>query len=129
MMTDPIADMLTRIRNACMVRKPQVSLPYSKVKFAIAKKMEEVGYIMNVEKHDGPKPTMTITLKYHEKRPHITEIQRISKPGLRVYVKSDEIPKVHGGYGTAMLSTSRGIMTDDQARSEGVGGEILCTLY
>lgn len=129
MMTDPIADMLTRIRNACMVRKPQVTLPYSKAKFAIAKKMEEVGYISSVEKDEGVKPTMTIGLKYHSDRPHITEIQRVSKPGLRVYVKSNEIPRVRGGYGAAVLSTSKGIMTDRQARAEGVGGEIVCTLY
>ena len=130
MMTDPIADMLTRIRNACMVRKPSVSLPYSKLKFAIAKKMEEVGYVKSVAKDEGVgKQTMTIDLKYRGKDPHITEITRVSKPGLRIYVKSDAIPKVRGGYGTAFLSTSQGLMTDEQAREKGVGGELVCTLY
>lgn len=129
MMTDPIADMLTRIRNACMVRKPQVSIPFSKVKFAIAEKMKEEGYIENVVKNDGPKPTMVVHLKYANNQPTITEIKRISKPGLRVYVKADEIPRVRGGYGTAVLSTSQGIMSDNQARQNGVGGEIVCTLY
>ena len=130
MMTDPIADMLTRIRNACMVRKPQVSLPYSKLKFAIAQKMVEAGYAKDVQKDEGfGKPTMTIDLKYKGKMSHITEIKRISKPGLRVYVKSDAIPKVKGGYGTAFLSTSHGLMTDEQARKKGVGGELVCTLY
>ncbi len=130
MMTDPIADMLTRIRNACMVRKPSVSLPYSKLKFAIAKKMEEVGYVQSAAKDEGAgKPSMTIQLKYRGGLPHITEIKRISKPGLRVYVKSDSIPRVKGGYGTAFLSTSQGLMTDEQARQKGVGGELVCTLY
>ncbi len=129
-MTDPIADMLTRIRNACMVRKPSVSLPYSKLKFAIAQKMAEAGYVKEVVKEDGAgKPTMTISLKYKGKLPHITEITRVSKPGLRIYVKSDAIPKVKGGYGTAFLSTSQGLMTDEQAREKGVGGELVCTLY
>ncbi|MAG11697.1 MAG: 30S ribosomal protein S8 [Parcubacteria group bacterium] len=129
-MTDPIADMLTRIRNACMVRKPSVSLPYSKLKFAIAQKMAEAGYIKEVVKEEGVgKPTMTMSLKYKGKLPHITEIHRVSKPGLRIYVKSDSIPKVKGGYGTAFLSTSQGLMTDEQAREKGVGGELVCTLY
>ncbi len=130
MMTDPIADMLTRIRNACIVHKQSATMPFSKLKFAIAQKLVEVGYVGGVQKHDEEKPaTMTIILKYRGGVPIINEIKRVSSPGLRIYVKSTDIPSVRGGYGTAFLSTSHGLMTDKEARTAGVGGELVCTIY
>lgn len=126
-MNDPIADLLTRIRNGQTARKESVSLPSSKQKIAIAKVLEAEGYIAaySVEGENG-KPTLTIQLKYYQDRPVIEQIRRVSRPGLRVYRKSAELPKVQGGLGIAIVSTSRGVMTDRQARAEGHGGEVLC---
>ena len=126
-MTDPIADMLTRIRNGQTARKVSVSLPASKQKTAVAKVLEAEGYIQGYSvEEDGAKPTMTIQLKYYQDRPVIDHIERVSRPGLRVYVRAAELPKVRGGLGVAIVSTSSGVMTDRQARAEGHGGEVLC---
>jgi small subunit ribosomal protein S8 len=126
-MTDPIADMLTRIRNAQKARKVTVSMPASKVKLAVAKVLQDEGYIDSVstEQQDN-KRTMTVDLRYYEGRPVIERLQRVSRPGLRVYVPADELPKVQGGLGVAIVSTSNGVMTDRAARAAGHGGEVLC---
>lgn len=129
MMTDPIADLLTRIRNAHHAEKIALSLPGSKIKTAISKVLLEEGYIEGFDDSvEEGKPTLTITLKYFEGEPVIERLQRVSKPGLRVYKSADELPKVNGGLGIAIVSTSKGIMTDRAARSAGVGGEILCSV-
>jgi len=126
-MTDPIADMLTRIRNAQTARKPTVALPASKQKLAVAKVLEQEGYLAGVtaENVDG-KDTLTLTLKYYEDRPVIERIQRVSRPGLRVFKRADELPVVQGGLGVAIVSTSQGVMTNRQAKAQGHGGEVLC---
>ena len=128
-MTDPIADLLTRIRNAHHAEKISLSLPGSKVKAAIAKVLQDEGYIetFKVAEENG-KPVLSIDLKYYQGNPVIEQIQRVSKPGLRVYKSAEEIPKVNGGLGIAIVSTSKGIMTDRAARSAGVGGEVLCNV-
>ena len=129
MMTDPIADLLTRIRNAHHAEKISLTMPGSKIKTAIAKVLQDEGYIEGFEiSSDDNKPTLTIKLKYYEGEPVIEQIQRISKPGLRVYKSAEELPKVNGGLGIAIVSTSKGIMTDRAARSAGVGGEVLCSV-
>lgn len=126
-MTDPIADMLTRLRNGQQARKVSVSLPSSKEKAAIAKVLEAEGYIEGFRIDDGDgKPTLTIDLKYYRDEPVIDHIERVSRPGLRVYVPADELPQVRGGLGVAIVSTSRGVMSDRQARAERHGGEVLC---
>jgi len=129
MMTDPIADLLTRIRNAHHAEKIALTLPGSKIKKAIAKVLLEEGYIsdFDVAEEEG-KPSLTIKLKYYEGAPVIEQIQRISKPGLRVYKSAEELPQVNGGLGIAIVSTSKGIMTDRAARTAGVGGEVLCSV-
>jgi small subunit ribosomal protein S8 len=126
-MTDPISDMLTRIRNAQTARKPSVSLPSSKQKLAVAKVLEQEGYLSSVEteKVDG-KDTMTLGLKYYQDQPVIERIQRVSRPGLRVFKRVDELPVVQGGLGVAIVSTSQGVMTNAQAKAQGHGGEVLC---
>jgi len=126
-MTDPIADMLTRIRNAQMTEKATVVMPSSKVKIAIAKVLKDEGYIdgFHVVGEDV-KPMLEIALKYHAGRAVIEKIERISTPGLRVYKSKDDIPKVMNGLGIAIVSTSHGVMTDRKARATGVGGEVLC---
>jgi small subunit ribosomal protein S8 len=126
-MSDPIADMLTRIRNAQMVEKPSVTLPASKVKVAIAQVLKDEGYIdgFKVSSADG-KSELEIALKYYAGRPVIERIERVSRPGLRVYRGRDAIPQVMNGLGVAIVTTPRGVMTDRKARSEGVGGEVLC---
>jgi small subunit ribosomal protein S8 len=128
-MHDPIADMLTRIRNAQMVNKPSVSMPSSKVKIAIAKVLKDEGYVEDfaVQPNDG-KPQLQIGLKYYAGRPVIESIDRVSRPGLRVYRASDSIPKVMNGLGVAIVSTSQGVMTDRKARAAGIGGEVLCVV-
>ncbi|WP_297528527.1 30S ribosomal protein S8 [Thiohalobacter sp.] len=128
-MSDPIADMLTRIRNGQHAEKAQVSMPASKQKAAIAKVLKDEGYILDysVSDEDG-KPTLTITLKYFEGRPVIEKVRRVSRPGLRIYKNKHELPKVDGGLGIAIVSTSKGVMTDRQARAVGEGGEVLCTV-
>ncbi len=126
-MTDPIADMLTRIRNAQKARKVTVSMPASNVKLAVAKVLQAEGYIdgVSTDQQDN-KRTMTVDLRYYEGRPVIERLQRVSRPGLRVYVPADELPKVQGGLGVAIVSTSNGVMTDRAARAAGHGGEVLC---
>lgn len=130
-MTDPIADFLTRIRNGNMVMHETVEAPSSKVKIAIAEILKDEGYIKNFEYiEDGKQGILRIYLKYGDKKTKvITGIKRISKPGLRVYVKKDEVPRVLGGLGTAVISTSKGVMTDKKARKEGLGGEIICYIW
>jgi small subunit ribosomal protein S8 len=129
MMTDPIADLLTRIRNAHHAEKIALTMPGSKVKSAIAKVLKDEGYIegFKASEQDG-KPSLTINLKYYEGSPVIEKLQRVSKPGLRVYKSAEELPKVNGGLGIAIISTSQGIMTDRAARTAGVGGEVLCSV-
>jgi small subunit ribosomal protein S8 len=126
-MSDPIADMLTRIRNAQMVQKPSVSLPASKVKVAIAKVLLDEGYIdgFKVRTADG-KSELAIELKYYAGRAVIERIERVSRPGLRVYKGRDAIPQVMNGLGVAIVTTPQGVMTDRKARAAGVGGEVLC---
>jgi small subunit ribosomal protein S8 len=126
-MTDPVADMLTRIRNASLAYHESTSMPSSKIKVNIAKILEQEGYITGWSLEDTePQPTLTITMKYGANRERvITGLRRISKPGLRVYVKRDEIPRVLGGLGVAILSTNAGLLTDREARKDGRGGEVL----
>jgi small subunit ribosomal protein S8 len=128
-MTDPVADMLTRIRNAQQANKADVSMPSSKVKVNIAKVLEEEGYItaFNVTEADS-KATLTITLKYFEGKPVISQINRVSRPGLRVYKSANDLPRVIGGLGVAIVSTSKGVMADRKARALGQGGEVLCAV-
>jgi len=128
-MTDPIADMLTRIRNAQQANKADVSMPSSKVKVNIAKVLQEEGYItaFNVTEADS-KATLTITLKYFEGKPVISQINRVSRPGLRVYKSANELPRIIGGLGVAIVSTSKGVMADRKARAQGQGGEVLCSV-
>jgi small subunit ribosomal protein S8 len=125
-MTDPIADMLTRIRNAQMTEKATVEMPSSKVKVAIARVLKDEGYIDGFKVAGEQKPVLEIALKYYAGRPVIERIERVSKPGLRIYRAKDEIPKVMNGLGIAIVSTSHGVMTDRKARATGVGGEVLC---
>jgi small subunit ribosomal protein S8 len=130
-MTDPIADFLTRIRNANTVHHDKVEVPASRVKKAMAEILKEEGFIRDVEFiDDGKQGIIRMYLKYGPNREKvITGLKRISKPGLRVYVKKDEIPRILGGLGIAVVSTSKGIMTDKQARKEGLGGEVLCYVW
>lgn len=126
-MSDPISDMLTRIRNAQMAEKAIVAMPSSKLKVAIAKVLKDEGYVEDfaVRENDG-KPSLEIGLKYYAGRPVIERIERVSKPGLRVYKGSEDIPRVMNGLGVAIVSTPRGVMTDRKARASKVGGEVLC---
>jgi small subunit ribosomal protein S8 len=126
-MSDPIADLLTRIRNAQMVAKPTVLVPSSKVKVAISQVLKDEGYIddFKVTSTDG-KSVLEIALKYYAGRPVIERIERVSRPGLRVYRGSDAIPQVQNGMGVAIVTTPQGVMTDRKARATGVGGEVLC---
>ena len=126
-MSDPIADLLTRIRNAQMVSKATVSVPSSKVKVAIAQVLKDEGYIDGFQvKTEGGKSEIEIALKYYAGRPVIERIERVSKPGLRIYKGCDEIPRVMNGLGVAIVSTPKGVMTDRKARASKVGGEVLC---
>jgi len=126
-MTDPIADMLTRIRNGQKARKVAVSMPASKVKSAVAKVLEDEGYITGFATvGEGAEKELTIELKYFDGVPVIEKIQRASRPGLRVYRGKEDLPRVLGGLGVAIVSTSAGVMSDRQAREKGVGGEVLC---
>jgi small subunit ribosomal protein S8 len=129
-MNDPISDMLTRIRNAQMAEKATVSMPSSKMKVAIAEVLKEEGYVDGfvVEKGEPGKATLQIGLKYYSGRPVIEKIQRISRPGLRIYKGNNDIPKVMNGLGIAIVSTSKGLMTDRKARANGIGGEVLCVV-
>ena len=126
-MSDPIADMLTRIRNAQMVEQAVVAMPSSRVKLAIAQVLKDEGYIEGfLVAGEEAKPMLEIALRYYAGRPVIEKIERISKPGLRIYKSKDDIPRVMNGLGIAIVSTSRGVMTDRKARATGVGGEVLC---
>ena len=126
--TDPISDMLTRIRNAQRVNKNTVAMPSSKIKTAIAQVLKEEGYIEDFAVSADAKPVLEIQLKYYAGRPVIEQIKRVSRPGLRVYKGSDEIPTVMNGLGVAIVSTSKGVMTDRKARAAGIGGELLCVV-
>lgn len=125
-MHDPISDMLTRIRNAQRANKVMVAMPSSKLKKAIAQVLKEEGYIEDYTISADAKPILEIQLKYYSGKPVIDQIKRVSRPGLRVYKPSNQIPAIMNGLGIAIVSTSRGVMTDRKARSEGVGGELLC---
>lgn len=128
-MSDPIADMLTRIRNGQRASKVSVSMPSSSAKVALAKVLQDEGYITGYSTKDaGVKSELTIELKYFEGSPVIETIQRVSRPGLRVYRGNEAIPKVLGGLGVAIVSTSAGVMSDRQAREQGIGGEVLCVV-
>ena len=129
-MTDPIADMLTRIRNAVAARHPRVSMPASKMKLAIARVLKEEGYIKDIEiLKDSAQGTLRLTLRYVEKQPALTQLKRVSKPGLRVYTKRAAIPRVRGGQGIAILSTPQGLMTGHRAYMQGLGGEVVCYVW
>ena len=128
-MSDPIADMLTRIRNAQKARKDVVSFPASRLKLAIVEVLQQEGYIDSVEQSgEGVQSAITVKLKYHRSVPVIEKIQRVSRPGLRVYAGVADLPRVQGGLGVAIISTSGGVMTDRQARAQGRGGEVLCVV-
>ncbi len=128
-MQDPLADMLTRIRNAQMVGKTFVTMPSSNLKKSVADVLVSEGYIGGVSVSEGVKKELTVELKYFEGKPVITEIGRYSRPGLRAYSGKDDLPSVRGGLGVAIVSTSKGVMTERAARSAGVGGEVLCTVF
>jgi small subunit ribosomal protein S8 len=129
MMTDPIADLLTRIRNGQAANKMEVSMPSSRLKSAVANVLKDEGYITDFSTADEDgKPVLTITLKYYEGKPVIEMIQRSSRPGLRLYKGKDELPSIQNGLGVAIISTSRGVMSDRQARAAGEGGEVLCVV-
>ncbi len=129
-MQDPLADMLTRIRNAQMAKKPSVSVPSSKLKIAVVDVLKKEGYVAGygVIEKDG-KASLEIALKYFQGRPVIEDLSRVSRPGLRVYKGVDELPKVKGGLGVAIITNSKGVMADREARAAGLGGEVLCTVF
>jgi small subunit ribosomal protein S8 len=125
---DPVSDMLTRIRNAQKARKVNVAMPSSKQKEAIAEVLKAEGYITGYSVEGDAKKTLTIELKYFQGEPVIEEIKRVSRPGLRIFKSKDELPSVNGGLGIAIISTSKGVMTEKQARASGNGGEVICTV-
>ena len=128
-MQDPIADLLTRIRNAQQARHAAVTIPSSKVKQAICKVLVEEGYIDGFEVEGDPKTEITVALRYFEGEPVIEELRRVSRPGLRIYKSAGEVPEVRSGLGVAIISTNQGVVSDRVARREGVGGEVLCTVF
>ncbi len=129
-MQDPIADMLTRVRNAGKASKQTVSMPSAKLKVAIAAALKQEGFISNYEvEGEGAIKTLTIKLKYFQGEPVIEVLKRISTPGLRVYAEKDNLPSINGGLGIALISTSKGIMTDKAARKAGIGGEVICSVF
>lgn len=128
-MQDPLADMLTRIRNAQMVEKASVTMPSSKVKVSVAKVLKDEGYITDYSVSESAKPELTVELKYFNGVPVIEEIARASRPGLRNYAGAADLPKVRGGLGVAIVSTSQGVMSDRAAREAGIGGEVICTVF
>jgi small subunit ribosomal protein S8 len=129
-LTDPIADMLTRIRNAIMVKANEVSLPSSRLKVEIAKILKEEGFIHNFKVEDDNKQgILTLSLKYHKGKSVISGLRKISKPGLRIYCSADSIPEVMGGLGIAIISTSKGVLTDKKCKQLNVGGEVLCYIW
>ncbi|MGV6817194.1 MAG: 30S ribosomal protein S8 [Thiotrichales bacterium] len=125
-MSDPIADMLTRIRNGQQAEKANVTMPSSKQKVAIAKLLESEGYVGSISVEEGVKPELTIELKYYKGKPVIETLKRVSRPGLRIFRGKDELPQVNGGLGVAVISTSKGLMTEKAAKAAGEGGEVLC---
>ncbi len=129
MMTDPIADMLTRLRNAALVRKQEVVLPLSRVKFEIAKILEKEGYLTDVEKTTAHHGQLKMKLRFSEGVAALRSVTRVSKPGRRVYATKSELPKVLNDHGIAVVSTSAGLMTNKEARKRGLGGEIVCEVY
>ena len=129
-MSDPIADLLTRVRNAQMAKLPTVSMPSSKMKVAIAQVLQDEGYIASYQvDENGGKPILNIDLKYFQGKPVIEEIKRASRPGLRSYKGKENLPKVRAGLGISIMSTNKGLMTETQARAAGIGGEVLCTVF
>jgi small subunit ribosomal protein S8 len=129
-MTDPVADMLTRIRNGIMARHTRVQMPSSKIKVAIAAILKEEGYVKDFDVvADGAHQELRITLRYVDKRPVLSQIKRVSKPGLRVYTRRESIPRVRGGLGTAIISTPQGVMTGRKAYQLGLGGEVVCYVW
>ncbi|MDO4642350.1 MAG: 30S ribosomal protein S8 [Cardiobacteriaceae bacterium] len=126
MLTDPVADMLTRIRNAQRIGRSMVTMPASKHKEAIAAVLQDEGYIQSFEVKGEKKPELTVTLKYYQGKPVIEMIKRASRPGLRLFKSKDDLPRVQGGLGIAVISTSQGVMSDYKARQKGIGGEIIC---
>ena len=128
-MQDPIADFLTRIRNAQAKERSSVTMPSSKLKAAICDVLRNEGYIDGFQVSEGPKPELTVALKYHNGAPVIEELKRVSRPGLRVYKQCKDIREERGGLAIAVVSTARGVMTDRAARKAGIGGEILCTVF
>ncbi len=128
-MQDPLADMLTRIRNAQMAEHASVVMPASKIKAAVAEVLKKEGYIADYKVDGEVKALMTIELKYFEGKPVIEEIKRVSRPGLRNYRAAADLPKVNGGLGIAVVSTNKGVMTDRAARTQGIGGEVICTVF
>ena len=128
-MQDTLADMLTRIRNGHMAEKAAVTMPASKLKASVAAVLKEEGYIADFAVEGEGKPVMTVELKYFEGKPVIESIQRVSRPSLRVYNGASDLPKVAGGLGVAIVSTSHGVMTDRAARAAGIGGEVICTVF
>ena len=125
---DPIADMLTRVRNAQKANKVSVTMPSSKQKVRIATVLKDEGYISDFKVAEGSLNKLTIELKYYQGKPVIEEMRRISRPGLRIFKSKDELPKINGGLGIAIISTSKGVMTDAQARAAGHGGEVICSV-
>jgi small subunit ribosomal protein S8 len=126
-MSDPIADFLTRIRNGQLSGKPEIAAPASRIKLALAKVLKDEGYIEDFAVDgDAKKPTVKVRLKYYQGRPVIERLERVSRPGLRIYRANDELPKILGGMGVAIISTSKGVMSDREARASGHGGEVLC---
>ncbi|PID41453.1 MAG: 30S ribosomal protein S8 [Proteobacteria bacterium] len=128
-MQDTLADMFTRIRNAQMAEKKSVDMPSSKMKVSVARVLQEEGYIENYRVSEDARPSLSIELRYFEGKPVIEQIKRVSRPGLRQYKSSDDLPKVSNGLGVAIVSTSKGVMTDRAARKAGVGGEVICTVF
>jgi len=128
-MQDPIADMLTRIRNAQQANHPSVSMPSSKLKLAVCEVLKREGYIGEFAVDGGAKPQLNVTLRYYQGRPVIEQLHRVSRPGLRTYRASDGVPKIMNGLGVSIVSTNKGVMTDREARAQGVGGEVLCTVF
>ena len=126
---DPIADLLTRIRNAQFASRANVSMPSSRLKIAICEVLRAEGYIKDFHVENDVKPELSIALKYHEGTPVIEEIARISRPGLRIYRDAERLPRVKGGLGIAIVSTNKGVITDQAARRDGTGGEVLCTVF
>ncbi|WLQ13809.1 30S ribosomal protein S8 [Hahella aquimaris] len=128
-MQDTLADMFTRIRNAQMAEKETVRMPSSKMKVAVANVLKEEGFITDFQASEEAKPVLEITLKYYQGAPVIENISRVSRPGLRQYKAANDLPTVNGGLGIAIVSTSKGVMTDRAARKAGVGGEVICTVF